>query len=381
MNFENYCQQEVIKFMKGLIQFYSKMEDKPRYKEVYIDFIELILIAFRDVKLRTMYLKPKDKCNYQSEFEIVLEVIQFYLNQIAPIEDLIKSEYSKIYCPSKTYDEWLEYHIKSEKLQLIDNPQNTSEDGLMEKPKKVQKSPFRHIIKMCKSIVNLLQKKKEYYDKDALDVSKLSEQQKLDIIEMECQIVETFANGRHHHAALRYFLTMDHLLMSDWNLLDHLIRNNKNMRLQTETIHKISLSLMICKHWFEAILIYQLVNLNDESIKETIFKIIDYVRVSLGPSKLQVKFKKEVGLIWSIDLLSILVINLNKESKYLNLQRSVIDKIKKKKIKDQQQQNTLETTTLPLLKQSNCFLNFFIISDLSFSTSDNNFRKPERPWF
>ena len=160
-DFEATYKDAVLKFIKGLVENYKNMTEKPRYSEAYVEIIGLLLMMQRDIKLRRMYLTTRDKSDILNEYELIFKLIQYYLDEIAPKEELIKSEYNQIYCPSKTYDEWLEYHIKTEQLQLIDNPISLSPQSTPEKVVKVKKSPFKHISKMCKKIITNLQKKKE----------------------------------------------------------------------------------------------------------------------------------------------------------------------------------------------------------------------------
>lgn len=160
-------------------------------------------------------------------------------------------------------------------------------------------------------------------------------------MDLECQVLETFVTGRHHLYALKYFLEVENIVMSDWTLLEDFASQpiSKQLRFYTETIHKISLSLMVLTNSFEAVLVYQLVKLRDPQIKEMLHKILQFLKLELGIQGFQKELNKAIKHIWRIDLLNILVIAANNEPG--TSQIGVLKKIKQKKSQIMEKQKSL----------------------------------------
>lgn len=116
--------------------------------------------------------------------------------------------------------------------------------------------------------------------------------------------------GRHHRFALRYFLEAEETVVSDWSWLENMSSKSISMKtkFQTETIHKLSLSLMLMTNSFEAILIYQIANLKDPNVKETIQKV--FSKIYIEAEEFQEELDRALKFIWRIDLLCLLIIYL-----------------------------------------------------------------------
>lgn len=92
-------------------------------------------------------------------------------------------------------------------------------------------------------------------------------------------MIDEFIKGRHHLLSLRYFIEMEDTVLSDWKWIENMSSKQIWMKtkFQTETIHKLSLCVMLLTNSVDAILVYQLANLKDPNVKEAVQKIIAYL--------------------------------------------------------------------------------------------------------
>lgn len=194
---------------------------------------------------------------------------------------------------------------------------------------------------MCKKILEIKNKlnhilgRSNVMQNDRKNVNRnIPKESKLQILDHECQIVEAFVSNRHHKFALKYFLEAQNTAIGNWAWLETLSTKSISLKIkfQTETIHKLSLSLHLLTNSFESILIYQLANLNDPSVKESIQKLGRLYHNSIkqdgadGENELKKEFKKSLKFIWRMDMLSLLVIYMNTES--VTSQQGLLKRVK-----------------------------------------------------
>lgn len=155
-------------------------------------------------------------------------------------------------------------------------------------------------------------------------------------LELESSILEALINKSFNILGLRYFLEIDHLVMSNWMWLESTSAHNhpKYNKFFSETILKISAALSELTASFEGILIFQITNLKDEKIKDSIQKQIKNIKNSLTDDEFIDSIKNILKFIWRMDLISFLIIVINAE--IFNTNRAVKEKAVKTSLTEKQ---------------------------------------------
>lgn len=135
---------------------------------------------------------------------------------------------------------------------------------------------------------------------------------------------------------IRYFLEIDHLIMSDWKWLERTssISHSKQNKFYTDTIFKISAALAELSGSFEGILILQITNLKDAKVKEWIQKQIKNIKNSLNDDEFVDSINSILKYIWRIDLINLLIIIINAE--IFNSNRQAKEKTVKNSLTEKQ---------------------------------------------
>ena len=155
-------------------------------------------------------------------------------------------------------------------------------------------------------------------------------------LELESSILEALINKNFNILGLRYFLEIDHLVMSNWMWLESTSAHNhpKYNKFFSETILKISAAFSELTASFEGILIFQITNLKDEKVKDSIQKQIKNIKNSLTDDEFIDSIKNILKFIWRMDLISLLIIAINAE--IFNTNRAVKEKAVKTSLTEKQ---------------------------------------------
>lgn len=273
--------------------------------------VTFLVGVYQESKYRTNYTdrNPKNMGKqfakpYFREFELLFEGIQNYINSLHRV--LRNKETPQLVRSKSLVDKLEEEEPKTE-----DKPKMKSGKVL---------SLCKKIEGHCKELHHILSKNELSIAgrNIAGDIPKHSKLQRLNI---ECKIIEDFIDGKQALNASRYFLEFDNIILNDWSWLQEISTKSMKTKFQTETIHKLSSSMLEFTNPIIASLIYQITNLKDPKVKENLQKCFNTYYVNqnlslLGDESLQNSLydslKDDLNgamkYIWRIDFLSLLVV-------------------------------------------------------------------------
>lgn len=75
----------VVKFFKGLIEYYKGLTEESKITDIYIEAIDIFLNIYKELDYWTNYIVPRNTKTEYKEYEFLFEAIQFYINKVSKL--------------------------------------------------------------------------------------------------------------------------------------------------------------------------------------------------------------------------------------------------------------------------------------------------------
>ncbi|CAI2384074.1 unnamed protein product [Moneuplotes crassus] len=329
-NLEGVHRKLIKKFLKNLIAHLSssKKGKNPvivKMNKTYTGMLTFLCGVYDSPVNRIDHLNKDFKRVEHKEYNLLFEGAQDYIHLLK------KSKLAGV-------------NLGIPKSRVASEQQSKGEEDSKQEGEKKSKTSSNKLLSLCMSIKKHCEELKHVLSKaDKNYCREIPRSSKLQRLNIECSIINSFMKNKSRKSALKYFLEFEDTAISDWSWIEEISKRSMKTMFQTETIHQISDCILALSNPFEASLIYQICNIKDTVVKENIGKsIINYYAVntsllgdetlvsSTALDNLERDLNSALEYVWSIDYLSQLVICLNSTKKSIakkNAMKSVKNKM------------------------------------------------------